>query len=644
MPIDVNRPHDPQPVLVGASLVLVLGLLAGLAAAASPELAFTWVRTGDVVHDAGVSAGLAWGDFDGDLDPDLYIANWYDQSNLLYRNEGDGSFTRLSSGAVTSDAAYSSGPAWGDYDSDGDLDLFVANQRNQHNSLYRNDGDTGFTKISEGDIVSDFGDSYSAAWADYDNDGLLDLHVSNSGQPDFLYHNEGTAGFRRITSGPLVTETAASYGASWGDMDNDGDADLFIATAAEEPNRLLRNNGDGTFSTIDDSPVTADPMLSTGGAWGDFDNDGDLDLFVANARYFIYGLPDALYLNDGSGGFTAVEDSVVVTAEAASAAASWADVDLDGDLDLLVVHYADGNSLFPTDGGGGFSEYQELIPIGISGVSAGHGWADIDLDGDLDLALANWENQDNNLYTGDGNGNHWLCVRLRGVESNRSGIGARVLVTTRHEGKPARQRRDITAGVSFRSQDPATAHFGLGTVDRIEALRVEWPSGAVDELQDVAADRLLVITEGLGVSDERAPVVLPPPVADQLYDVYLSQGAEAARERYCALRDTSPDAFDYSPKGLSPLVGRLYAEGRIDEVLAVVKLAVEAFPDSTDALERLANIGSFLGRSQEVRSAYEQLEALLASDAELEDERRQSLENQVGYQRKHGVLQEPATD
>jgi hypothetical protein len=625
--------HRFLPLILAAALVMVVP-------AGATELSFSWIRSGDVAHDAGVSAGLAWGDYDGDGDPDLYIANWYDQANFLYRNDGTGTFTRVSGEPLVTDTAYSSGPAWGDFDNDGDLDLFVANQRNQHNHLYRNQGNDTFVRVESGEIVSDHGDSYSAAWADYDSDGLLDLFVSNAGgQPDFLYHNDGGGSFSRVTDGLLVTEPASSYGASWGDLDDDGDADLFIATAGNEPNRLFLNNGDGSFTKVTDSPVTEGPVFSNGGAWGDFDNDGDLDLFVGSCRYFTYGVHDTLYRNDG-GSFTEVTDSIVAIAERTSSAASWADVDLDADLDLMVVHYADGNSLYLNDGNGSFTEYGERIPIGIAGFSTGHGWADYDMDGDLDLALANWENQDNSLFANGTSGRHWLRIKLRGKQSNRSGIGATVRLATGSGESMVWQRRDINAGTSFRSQSSAEAHFGMGDSDTAAIVRVEWPSGRVDELRDLAADRVLTITEGDGVTGEWSPPQARPPVGDLLYDVYLNDGAEVARKRYFELRRTMPDTYDYSEQGLSSAGGRLYRESKIDELVALLHLTVEAYPESVEAIESLINVCGFLGRRDELKAAYERLTELLRTSVDLDEDRRRQLENELGYQRKHGCLRE----
>jgi hypothetical protein len=157
---------------------------------------FFRIGSGDVVNDGGISAGVAWGDFDNDGVVDLFVANWQNQRNFLYRNAGDATFTKILEGDIVNDVAhydpYSSGPCWGDFNNDGFLDMFVANQRDRNNFLYMNNGDGTFTKITDDPVVTDGGASFSSAWGDYDNDGYLDLFVANAfNQDNFLYRNKG---------------------------------------------------------------------------------------------------------------------------------------------------------------------------------------------------------------------------------------------------------------------------------------------------------------------------------------------------------------------------------------------------------------------------------------------------------------------
>ncbi|MFC2167326.1 FG-GAP-like repeat-containing protein, partial [Acidobacteriota bacterium] len=190
---------------------------------------FTKVSTGDIVTDGGVSTGCAWEDYNNDGYLDLFVSN-YDENNFLYTNNQDGTFTKVISGDIVTDGGLSQGCAWGDYDNDGYPDLFVANQDGQNNFLYTNNGDGSFTKVTNEIVVTDGGHSASGAWGDYDNDGDLDLFVANSDYlNNFLYTNNGNGSFTKVTSGVVVMDGENSTSGAWGDYDNDGDLDLFVA-------------------------------------------------------------------------------------------------------------------------------------------------------------------------------------------------------------------------------------------------------------------------------------------------------------------------------------------------------------------------------------------------------------------------------
>jgi hypothetical protein len=220
---------DTKPIILALALWLVPSL-----SAFAQDTSFTRITTGAIVNDGGRSFGSSWGDYDNDGDLDLFVANEL-QNNFLYQNNGDGTFIKITSGAIVNDGGRSVSSSWGDYDNDGDLDLFVANYlASENNFLYQNNGDGTFTKITTGAIVTDGGRSYGSIWGDYDNDGDLDLFVTNYwGDNNFLYQNNGDGSFTKITSGAIVNDGGYSYGSSWGDYDNDGDLDLFVANIVE---------------------------------------------------------------------------------------------------------------------------------------------------------------------------------------------------------------------------------------------------------------------------------------------------------------------------------------------------------------------------------------------------------------------------
>src|SRR5262245_9785459 len=245
---------------------------------------FTKITEGPVVNDGSNSTGASWADYDGDGFLDLFVAsgNQTPQNDLLYRNNRNGTFTQITSGDIVTAGGSSIGGAWGDYDNDGGPDLFVANRQGENNFLFRNDGNGTFTKITTGNIVTDGGDSNSCSWVDLDNDGDLDLYVINFSQADFLYLNNGNGTFTRVTSGPPVTDVSFSISGAWADYDNDGDLDLFISNGRNQNNSLYRNDGNGAFTKITSGAIVNDGGNSIGCSWGDYDNDGNADLFVAN--------------------------------------------------------------------------------------------------------------------------------------------------------------------------------------------------------------------------------------------------------------------------------------------------------------------------------------------------------------------------
>ncbi|HXJ76002.1 MAG TPA: VCBS repeat-containing protein, partial [Candidatus Dormibacteraeota bacterium] len=228
---------------------------------------FTVITNGPVVTDHGDSTGCAWGDYNNDGYLDLFVSNFGTPFNYLYRNNGDGTFTRVTAGAIATDDPNAEGAVWGDYDNDGNPDLFVAVGLGGNDLLYRNNGDGSFTKITAGPVVQSGGNSRGCAWGDYDNDGYLDLFVANEqGQNNFLFHNNGDGTFTRITSGSIVNDGGASYGCAWGDYDNDGFLDLFVANLNQN-NFLYHNNRDGTSTRVTSGRIVSDGGASQGCAW-----------------------------------------------------------------------------------------------------------------------------------------------------------------------------------------------------------------------------------------------------------------------------------------------------------------------------------------------------------------------------------------
>jgi len=331
----------------------------------------------------------------------------------------------------------------------------------------------------------------------------LDLVVVNWGSPRWLYHNQSDTTFTRIATGPLVNDVTEASGAAWADYDGDGDLDLFVPNCLMGPNvpkrnSLYRNEGGGTFTAVTTGHPGEEASLNFSGAWGDYDNDGNLDLYVC------YGYNDRgnfLFQNNGDGTFTKITSGVVLSSKGAASAA-WGDYDNDGCLDLFLAGGILGNRYYHNSGDGtftqAFGEPGTAIPYE---AAAGCDWGDYDDDGFLDLFVANgviWPGQtkrtSNFLYHNEGNANRWLKVKLEGTVSNRAAIGAKVRVRAALGGTTMWQLREVGVGHSG-SGAILLPHFGLRDADKADVVRIEWPSGIVQELRDVSVDQTVTITE-----------------------------------------------------------------------------------------------------------------------------------------------------
>jgi hypothetical protein len=482
-----------------------------------PATTFDRMTEGIHVTDSVCSFGVCWVDYDNDGFPDLFVGNWpfhYDdgfpdlsvdlrqftdnlQINALFRNNTDGSFSRVPSQVLTIRSPFL-GCTWGDYDNDGDLDAFTVNpgfRTGLPNMLYRNEGGKSFAGVVEGPIATDIGFNIHVAFVDYDNDGDLDLFVANHAITDtlgaFVYHND-SGQFVRVTIHDLGLECEDAGAMAWGDGDGDGDLDVVYARNML-PSRYYRNNGDGTFSSISNG-ISTD---STGAyCWGDYDNDGDLDLCGGDARR--QGL--VIYTNDGNAVFTPSIVDEADTVVRTMRRPHWVDYDNDGDLDLFVAknafpYNAAANVLYRNDGHGGFWSINCGALVSDLESSAGAAWADYDRDGDLDVYVASNSYTPNALYRNNGSDNNWIQIKCVGVISNRSAIGAKIRVKARITDRDVWQLREISSQSAFFSQDEMLAHFGLGDAPIVDSVKVEWPSGRIQTLTNAKPNRILTITE-----------------------------------------------------------------------------------------------------------------------------------------------------
>ncbi len=493
--------------------LLILGILLAALVSGRAQTNFTRITTGNIVTDKGSYIYGVWGDFNNDGYLDLFVANG-DGTNSFYLNNGNETFTGVAGrDPVLDNDLDHIGAAQGDYDNDGNLDLAVSGGiavlKGLPTALYHGNGDGTFNRVSGGDLTNRLGHFGPCSWVDYDRDGFLDLFAADhgyqgSGATNALFHNNGDGTFTKITSGAIVTDKGDGFACLWADYDNDGFDDLLVCNLGQSAtaiatNFLYHNNGDGTFTRVTNAAVQIGTDIwsdgSPGGAWGDYDNDGFQDLFAAGND----GTSDRLYHNNGDGTFMIVTN-LSRPRGSASLGGSWGDYDNDGYLDLLIRTGDGRNRVFHNNGDGTFTTVTQgpIVTDNFAGCSCWTAdWVDYDNDGFLDLFVAasadNGSNSTNLLYHNTGNSNAWLEVKLVGTVANRSAIGAKVHVHATIGGKTFWQMREVRAGGAYGGS--LVSHFGLGDATNADIVRIEWPSGLVQEFPNVAAKQILTYTE-----------------------------------------------------------------------------------------------------------------------------------------------------
>ena len=449
------------------------------------------------VGAAGNGKGVAFADIDNDGYWDIYISNKGGEGHL-YRNNGNGTFTDITQEAGVSDAGFKMGSVFFDYDNDGLPDLFLSKggrDEIEPNRLLKNMGNCKFVDVTEKAGLSGKFFTYSAASADYDNDGYLDLYLANYGvgKKNILYHNNGNGTFTDVTEKAGVGDRSWSWSATWVDVNNDGLLDLYVVNGsypAGEPNKLYINQGKGIFKEEARDRGVDDPNWGLGATFADYDNDGSLDLYVSN-----YVGPNNLYHNDGTGHFRLVTDIAGVSGgpDHWGKGPTWGDYDNDGKLDLYEGDCKTANQLYHNNGDGTFTNVAEKNPdVKLATVrTKGTMFADIDNDGDLDLYVVNWA-APNKLFLNTTNNSDYLKVRLVGHTSNHMAIGSRVWV--KETGKLIGMRELATAS-GFCAQAPQELHFGGLKAGKSYTVEVRFPSGARRVLENVTPGKTITIEE-----------------------------------------------------------------------------------------------------------------------------------------------------
>ncbi|MEW6238232.1 MAG: CRTAC1 family protein [Candidatus Omnitrophota bacterium] len=449
------------------------------------DLTFTDVTEKAGVGDRNYGYGCVAGDYDNDGDLDLYVVNF--GPNKLFRNNGGGTFTDVAKQAGVDDPRQGAAAVFFDIDNDGDLDLYVTNylkvdiEKNQacfhgkipiycsrlefafeKDILYRNNGDGTFadaTKEAGMDVPASTG--MSVVTTDYDNDGWQDLFVVNDARPNYMFHNLGKGKFEEVglytgVAYDLNGASQGNMGADFRDYDDDGFIDLISTNYQQQMVAVYRNLGGVLFQDVclesQVGPPTT-PYVTWGVGFYDFNNDGMRDSYIAAGH-----LQDNIETYDKS------------------------------------TSYENTNFLFIQRGKGVFEDVSDRSGPGllIRKSSRGCAFGDLDNDGDIDIVVTNARNRADILRNDSKNKNHWIQIRTVGVQSNRDGVGARISVTA--NGKT--RIDDVRAGGSYASMNDPRVHFGLGQAERIDEIKIQWPSGKVDVLKNIAADCILSVTEG----------------------------------------------------------------------------------------------------------------------------------------------------
>lgn len=477
---------------------------------------FTKITSGSHVNDLAASRSVNWVDYDGDGDLDLFVTRGKQggQNNMMFRNDGapNYTFTKMDTMIISRDNEPSDGSSWGDMDNDGDPDLFVVNWYNRNNLMYRNNGQGKFTRITTGNPATDGGYSETCSWGDYNNDGLLDLYVSNSAGTlkNFLYKNLGNGQFQKITTGAIVNDGKHTRGVNWVDYDNDGDLDMYALNEENENEDLYKNmlteTGVDTFAKVTTGLLVTSGGSSWSGSWGDYDNDGDFDVFVTNWGY----QQNKLFRNDGGGNFDTISAGTLTSEQDYFATASWIDYDNDGDLDLFVTTAYGGsqkcflykNELIET-GQPTLSKITTEPLLNENGYWYGESWADYDNDGDLDVYVAGTlsENAKSIFYKNNGTTNAWLKLDCIGTVTNKSAIGTKIKVKATINGNPVWQLHEIDGQSGYCGQT-LQQHFGLGDATIIDSLVVKWFSGQEQVFTNVPVNNHFTIVENDSTSLE----------------------------------------------------------------------------------------------------------------------------------------------
>ena len=506
---------------ISLCLALILGSPCLLASAEDFPVPFTdeavsrgilyLVAQGWFEGEGSFGCGMVLTDLDGDQRPDFLCTGAIDGAIGLFRNMGDGQFSVVEDNPFRPSLA-ASGVTAADYDGDGDMDIHFTSWL-QSDLLYRNDGDMQFTDVTnESGMSNSMGAGTGASWADFDKDGDLDLYVANrtgslgSQVRNQFWRNNGDGTFTDIAAAMEVDDEFATIQPVWLDYDDDGNMDLYLSTdkggSGEARNRLYRNIFGMRFDDVSDESGTGVGIDSMGVAVGDIDGNGWLDIYCTNIPS---GNP--LLMNQGNGVFRDESKERGTLSHSTGWGTHFFDFDNDADLDLYVCNMTDGygmNRLYRSEN----SSVLEDVAIYCNAQCIGDSYCmavgDVDDDGDLDMFVQNHDQMIRLLINHEGERRNWVQFNLRGTSSNLNAIGSRM----RARVGTNMLMRDVMAGKSYKSSMDSREHFGLGDADSMDELQVRFPDLSIRDFTNIPANRTwdLIHSDRMGDVDGNGTV------------------------------------------------------------------------------------------------------------------------------------------
>lgn len=468
------------------------------------------------INDLGSNHGVSFGDINNDGLEDVYVSvREAGVPNKLYLNQGDLMFNEIGEAAGVNSTGSSTSATWGDINNDGFLDLFVGNT-DSPNVLYLNKGDLTFEDITLSAGIGDGFDPRSVQFADVDNDGFLDIYVHNFNTENLLYKNNKDNTFTDVTVASGAMNIDAAMGTIFFDIDGDGDQDLYALNDGGK-NVLFENIGDGKFQDISAGSGLDFHCACMGVDFGDMDHDGDYDLYVTN-----YGV-NFLFENNGDGTFTDKGQYFDVDDPGMGWGTFWFDFDNDGDQDIYLANHqfiaSRPNILYRNDGGNSFQPVSTGTNIESPYASFGTATADVNNDGYPDIFVANWgRTARNQLFVNENQENNSVLVKAVGTVSNTSAIGTTIIVRTGDK----TQMDQITGATSYASQNSLILHFGLGDREVIDELTIKWPSGIEESYFDLPVNVYFTVTEDQSITNANLNRPLVTSTEEELPDVAQS--------------------------------------------------------------------------------------------------------------------------